>query len=189
MFDVGFWELAIIGVVALVIVGPERLPGLARTAGLWVGKARRMVADVKRDIDRELKASEMSELSSIKKDLDKAGDEMRKVAEEAADASGLDETGPSLKQAFKDAAPIEEELDELDKVAKEFSDELEQTHKAADGPGTVGSNLQPSPESSQPESSQLDQSSSLSGSLPEADQVDPKEISPDSGKPGETGKA
>ncbi|MYH91702.1 MAG: twin-arginine translocase subunit TatB, partial [Gammaproteobacteria bacterium] len=69
MFDVGFWELTIIGVVALIIVGPERLPGLARTAGLWIGKARRMVTDVKRDIDRELKASE---LSGLKEGLDTA---------------------------------------------------------------------------------------------------------------------
>ena len=125
MFDVGFWELTIIGVVALVIVGPERLPGLARTAGLWVGKARRMISDVKRDIDRELKASEMSELSSIKKDIDKAGDEMRKAAEEVKDSSGIDEVDSSLKETFKDAAPIKQELDELDQAAKEFTDELE----------------------------------------------------------------
>jgi sec-independent protein translocase protein TatB len=44
MFDIGFWEMAFIGVIALVVIGPERLPGVARTAGLWVGKARRMPA-------------------------------------------------------------------------------------------------------------------------------------------------
>jgi len=43
MFDVGFWELALIGVVALIIVGPERLPGVVRTAGRWVGKGRRIL--------------------------------------------------------------------------------------------------------------------------------------------------
>ncbi len=57
MFDIGFWELAVIGVVALIILGPERLPGAARTAGLWIGKARRMFADVKADIDKELRDS------------------------------------------------------------------------------------------------------------------------------------
>ena len=182
MFDVGFWELAIIGVVALVIVGPERLPGLARTAGLWVGKARRMVADVKRDIDRELKASEMSELSSIKKDLDKAGDDLRKTAEEATDTSGLNETGSSLKQTFKDAAPIEEELDELDKVAKEFTDELEQVHDATDGSGAASSNSRPLSEPSQ-----QNQSFSSSESLPETNPVDPEASSSDSEKRGEIG--
>ena len=51
--------------VALVVVGPERLPGFARTAGLWVGKAKRMVNDVKLEIDQELAADE------LKKTLDK----------------------------------------------------------------------------------------------------------------------
>lgn len=132
MFDVGFWELAIIGIVALVIVGPERLPGLARTAGLWVGKARRMMSDVKRDIDRELKASEMSELSSIKKDIDQASEEVRKATESVKEESGVDEVQSSLKQTFKDAAPIKQELDELDKAAKQFSDEQENS-QAAEG--------------------------------------------------------
>jgi sec-independent protein translocase protein TatB len=59
MFDIGFWELAIIGVVALLVVGPERLPGLARTAGMWVGRARRFVSGVKADIDREIAADEL----------------------------------------------------------------------------------------------------------------------------------
>ena len=47
MFDVGFSEVVIIAIIALVILGPERLPKVARTLGFWVGKARRMVADVK----------------------------------------------------------------------------------------------------------------------------------------------
>ncbi|HHJ14903.1 MAG TPA: twin-arginine translocase subunit TatB [Gammaproteobacteria bacterium] len=59
MFDIGFWELALIGVVVLLVVGPERLPGLARTAGLWVGRMRRFVASVKADIDREIAADEL----------------------------------------------------------------------------------------------------------------------------------
>lgn len=62
MFDIGFWELSVIFVVALIVVGPERLPGLARTVGLWVGKARRFVASVKADIDRELQAEELKKL-------------------------------------------------------------------------------------------------------------------------------
>ncbi|TCK19557.1 sec-independent protein translocase protein TatB [Thiogranum longum] len=59
MFDIGFWELAVIGVVALLVVGPERLPGLARTTGHWVGRARRFVSGVKADIDREIAADEL----------------------------------------------------------------------------------------------------------------------------------
>ena len=59
MFDIGFWELAIIGVVALLVIGPERLPKVARTAGMWLGRGRRFVASVKSDIDRELAAEEL----------------------------------------------------------------------------------------------------------------------------------
>ncbi len=135
MFDVGFWELAIIGIVALVIVGPERLPGLARTAGLWVGKARRMISDVKRDIDRELKASEMSELSSIKKDIDQASEEVRRATESVKEESGVSEVQSSLKQTFKEAAPTKQELDELDQAAKQFSEELENSPAVKDHKG------------------------------------------------------
>lgn len=59
MFDIGFWELAVIGVVALLVVGPERLPGLARTTGHWLGRMRRFVSGVKADIDREIAADEL----------------------------------------------------------------------------------------------------------------------------------
>ena len=62
MFDVGFWELTIIALVALIVIGPERLPKVARTAGLWLGRGRRFVATVKADIDKEIKAEELKEV-------------------------------------------------------------------------------------------------------------------------------
>jgi len=124
MFDIGFWELSIIGVVALVIVGPERLPGLARTAGLWVGKGRRMLSDVKRDIDREIKTSEMADLNALKKDFEDAGKEVQKAGETIKSESGVDD----LKNTFKDASPLKDdlksEIDEIDQVSKEFDAEL-----------------------------------------------------------------
>jgi sec-independent protein translocase protein TatB len=64
MFDIGFWELTIIGVVALLVIGPERLPKVARTAGMWLGRGRRFVASVKSDIDRELAAEELKKTLS-----------------------------------------------------------------------------------------------------------------------------
>ncbi|NBC48146.1 MAG: twin-arginine translocase subunit TatB [Gammaproteobacteria bacterium] len=62
MFDIGALELLLIGLVALIVVGPERLPRLARTAGLWVGRARRALTSVKEEIDREIKADELKEI-------------------------------------------------------------------------------------------------------------------------------
>ena len=62
MFDIGFWELMIIGLVALLVVGPERLPKLAFTAGKWLGKGRSMLNAVKSEIDKEIKAEELKEI-------------------------------------------------------------------------------------------------------------------------------
>ena len=59
MFDIGFMEIALVGVVALVVIGPERLPEVARTVGTWVGRFRRFVGSVKADIDRELRQEEL----------------------------------------------------------------------------------------------------------------------------------
>ncbi|MDZ7842244.1 MAG: Sec-independent protein translocase protein TatB [Gammaproteobacteria bacterium] len=76
MFDIGFFELCIIGVVALLVLGPERLPRAARTAGMWVGRAKRMVSQVKRDIDDELRQEELQELREAKDSLSKTRESM-----------------------------------------------------------------------------------------------------------------
>ena len=62
MFDVGFSELLVIGVVALVVIGPERLPGVARTAGVLLGRLQRYVNGVKADINREIQLDELKKL-------------------------------------------------------------------------------------------------------------------------------
>jgi sec-independent protein translocase protein TatB len=77
MFEIGFWEIVLVFVVALVVVGPERLPGLARTAGLWIGKARRMVADVKDEEERELRVDELKRSISQQE----AAEEIRRLAD------------------------------------------------------------------------------------------------------------
>jgi sec-independent protein translocase protein TatB len=68
MFDAGFWELALIFVLALLIVGPERLPALARKAGFWVGKARRFVTNVRSDIEQELRTEDLEKMLHQQKD-------------------------------------------------------------------------------------------------------------------------
>jgi sec-independent protein translocase protein TatB len=62
MFDVGFWELCLIGVVALLVLGPEKFPRAVRAAGLWMGKARRAIADVRAEIQRELDIEDLQQL-------------------------------------------------------------------------------------------------------------------------------
>ena len=81
MFDFGFSEMLVIGVIALVVLGPERLPVVARTAGEWVGKAQRFVAQVKSDIDRE---TELSELKRIQDEAKALADDVKSTVEKSA---------------------------------------------------------------------------------------------------------
>ena len=92
MFDVGFSELLVIGVVALLVIGPERLPRVARTVGHLIGRMQRYVADVKADIDREMELEELRKMrdsvqqaatgieSSVKEELHKAEGELNETA-------------------------------------------------------------------------------------------------------------
>jgi len=62
MFEIGFWEVFLIVVLALLIIGPERLPGAARTAGYWVGRARRYIEGVRNEVEQEFDVSEFKRL-------------------------------------------------------------------------------------------------------------------------------
>ncbi len=64
MFDIGFSEIVVIGVVALVVIGPERLPKVARTLGHMFGRLQRYVNEVKADINREMELDELRKLQS-----------------------------------------------------------------------------------------------------------------------------
>ena len=68
MFDFGLWEIAIIGIITLIVVGPDKMPGLARKAGLYVGKFKKFISKIKADINDELKADELKKQLSIKDD-------------------------------------------------------------------------------------------------------------------------
>jgi sec-independent protein translocase protein TatB len=70
MFDIGFSELVAVSLIALIVLGPKRLPEVARTAGRWMGQLRRFISDVKLDLDREINAEELSELRKLKQELD-----------------------------------------------------------------------------------------------------------------------
>lgn len=64
MFDIGFSELFVIGIVALIVIGPERLPKVARTAGHLFGRMQRYVNDVKSDISREMELDELRKMKT-----------------------------------------------------------------------------------------------------------------------------
>jgi sec-independent protein translocase protein TatB len=109
MFDVGFWELTLIALVALLVIGPQRLPKVARTAGMWIGRGRRMISAVKADIEREIKAEELKEilnkqaksspLEEIVEDSRGALDQFKRTTEGAPDPSNSGPAGKKDKQA------------------------------------------------------------------------------------------
>ena len=68
MFDVGFSEMLVIGIVALVVIGPEKLPRVARTIGALLGRMQRYVNDVKADINREMELDELKKLQTTVQD-------------------------------------------------------------------------------------------------------------------------
>lgn len=72
MFDIAFSELLVIGIVALVVIGPEKLPKVARTVGLLLGRVQRYVNNVKSDISRELRFEELQRLQSEMRDAESA---------------------------------------------------------------------------------------------------------------------
>ena len=102
MLDVGFSEVVIIAIIALVILGPERLPKVARTLGFWVGKARRMVADVKSDIDREMRESELADLRKLGDEISDVKNEVQSAAGEVADDVGVEPVVESIKNSADD---------------------------------------------------------------------------------------
>lgn len=87
MFDVSFTELMLIGVVALVVIGPERLPKVARTAGHLFGRMQRYVATVKADIEREVNISELKDLQNLKKEVEVLQSEVNAAGQEIAQAA------------------------------------------------------------------------------------------------------
>ena len=98
MFDIGFSELLVIGVVALIVIGPEKLPRMARTVGVLAGRLQRYVADVKADINREIELEELRKMrdsmqqaassfqSSVEAEINKTETELNKTVEEVVQA-------------------------------------------------------------------------------------------------------
>ena len=93
MFDIGFFEICLIGIIALLVIGPEKLPRVARTTGLWLGKARGMVKTVKYEIDEQIRVEELKQsVERAKNTLDNSISAPIKEVE-----SSLDELQNQLK--------------------------------------------------------------------------------------------
>ncbi|WP_024951273.1 Sec-independent protein translocase protein TatB [Cobetia crustatorum] len=134
MFDIGFFELALIALLALIVLGPERLPRAARTAGLWLGRIKRSVSGIQQEISAQLEAEELRQtLSEQKKQLDET---LAHARNEARDVEN------SIAQPTSPADPVSS-------VAKAPSlDKASAVDKAPTVDNT--STVLPTPESSRP---------------------------------------
>ena len=117
MFDIGFSELMVIGLVALIVIGPERLPRVARTLGHLTGRLQRYVADVKADINREVELDELRKMkdsvqqaatsieSSVQGELGKAENDLNAAASSAAAETPAEAAVPSATPPGESEVP------------------------------------------------------------------------------------
>ena len=106
MFDVGFSELIVIALVALIVIGPERLPRVARTLGALLGRAQRYVNDVKADIQREVDLDELKSIRSTFQDAAKS------IEQSVSQVGGeLHAAGESLNQSISATTETKAEFD------------------------------------------------------------------------------
>jgi len=112
MFDIGFFELLVVGVVALLVLGPERLPVAARTSGLWLGKLRRTVGSIQNEIREELRMEELKRTSAIEKE--RLERELREMQQPFSD-SPFETGAPSAADSKGDEAPKTGDGETVDK--------------------------------------------------------------------------
>ncbi len=102
MFDIGFSEMMVIALVALVVIGPERLPKVARTIGTLLGRMQRYVNEVKAEVEREMRVEELKKLQS-------SVEENARVIERSVHTE-VNEVEHSIREIAEDAPPVSESL-------------------------------------------------------------------------------
>ncbi len=133
MFDMGFQEIILIGIIALIIIGPERLPGVARNIGLWVGKMQRFVAGVKSDIANELQTDELRSMLSSQEDQIR---ELKSMVKETQ--SDLERTAKDAQRSVSEGMDqAVEQVKDAAETAKENSSKMQDIARNA-GYNTYG---------------------------------------------------
>ena len=117
MFDIGFWELTIIAVVLLIVVGPDRLPGVARTAGKWFGKVSGFVRTIKADIDKEIHAEELKEVMAKQQEALGLDGSLHDIVEDTVKDAQAD-IGDAVTEASEAVASIDDSDGYSDRIEK-----------------------------------------------------------------------
>jgi len=109
MFDIGFFEIVFVFIIALLVVGPEKLPRLARTAGLWLGKLRGFVTSVKADIDREIASEELRKTLQRQAAVPELEELLDEVTGKPLQTGERNTPGSSAPTATADTGPVDDE--------------------------------------------------------------------------------
>jgi len=104
MFDIGFTELLLVGLVALMVLGPERLPGAVRTTGLWVGRLKRSFSNIKAEVEREIGADEIRRQLHNERILDLEREMKQSIMPPSSTASSSTATPPPIENKASDTA-------------------------------------------------------------------------------------
>ncbi|ARS47368.1 MULTISPECIES: Sec-independent protein translocase protein TatB [Pseudomonadaceae] len=104
MFDIGFTELLLVGLVALVVLGPERLPGAVRTAGLWIGRIKRSFNSIKAEVEREIGADEIRRQLHNERILELER-EMKAMKQDILDTASLKPSSDADKSSVEPPPP------------------------------------------------------------------------------------
>ncbi len=114
MFDIGFWEISFIAIIALLVIGPERLPTVARQVGRWYGQIQRFLLSVKSDIEQEIKASELKQLMEEQKaELDQLKQSLHQTRSELERVAATDYLDEAIKPIEKQPEATAEKTDKM----------------------------------------------------------------------------
>ena len=138
MFDMGFTEVVLIGVVALVVIGPERLPGVAITVGKYVGRLRRFMTNVRADVESELKTDEIRKLLAAQQEELSS---LKSVVSEGLDMSGvaksIDDSMAGVLGKSKTESPTQDETEPKQGLSESIVSPEGNIAKVSEAPETI----------------------------------------------------
>lgn len=129
MLDIGFLELMLIGIVGLLVLGPERLPRAARTTGMWIGKIKRTVSGMQREISAQLEAEELRQ--KLNEQQHKLDNTLRKAKQDVESIADSPSTTPAKSSA---QTALDKTEQRVAKASARLDDALQTVHEDTSAP-------------------------------------------------------
>lgn len=142
MFDIGFLEILLIGVVGLLVLGPERLPMAARTAGMWIGRIKRSVSGIQREINEQLRTEEVRQKvnehkKSFSEGVSRVNREVESIADDDRSQTSADSSSDRSDTREASSSTPEQRLDDAVNRARQPASDTENSGSAKHSQGRV----------------------------------------------------